>query len=395
LRIDRQAVTVTTTASETTGKRELDDAGIAEMTTSGTTYTYTAADASRYMDTPQAQPAQAMATGGDDWITTTDVCGGTSEYVLVAPGGKTGCTSIYDTRGVIVVIVLTDSTETGTELRCHSTIEAPLGTTPSTARPASARPTEHESAQATYYYYGRRYYSPELGRWMSRDPIGEKGGIGLYGFCGNSALRAWDYLGLDTPNESDYPSPLKAAEAAAEYFGHWFFNGNVTEWNSGNNPSPKAVTATEAVLRLYYRCETGRFYFAVPLGSTSKSCAGLVLPANSIDAGWVHFHLSASNPSPADYGYAKKSKMFFIRGNWAGDYKKPSMTIIWELPAVKGKQFDFTDGGETTPSYELETVGSGQKKEMPGSGKTVFDSSGHVIQPKSALQELCCPREKK
>ncbi|WP_425606517.1 RHS repeat-associated core domain-containing protein [Prosthecobacter fusiformis] len=25
-----------------------------------------------------------------------------------------------------------------------------------------------------YYNYGYRYYSPELGRWLSRDPIGEE-----------------------------------------------------------------------------------------------------------------------------------------------------------------------------------------------------------------------------
>ena len=28
-------------------------------------------------------------------------------------------------------------------------------------------------------YYISRYYSPELGRWCSRDPIGEWGGINL------------------------------------------------------------------------------------------------------------------------------------------------------------------------------------------------------------------------
>ena len=30
------------------------------------------------------------------------------------------------------------------------------------------------------YYYGYRYYNPELGRWINRDPIGERGG-GLRG----------------------------------------------------------------------------------------------------------------------------------------------------------------------------------------------------------------------
>jgi len=46
------------------------------------------------------------------------------------------------------------------------------------------------------YDYGYRYYSPETGRWISRDPIEEEGGINLYGFVGNDSLNGWDYLGL-------------------------------------------------------------------------------------------------------------------------------------------------------------------------------------------------------
>jgi RHS repeat-associated protein len=44
-------------------------------------------------------------------------------------------------------------------------------------------------------YYGYRYYSPELGRWLSRDPIEERGGINLYGMVGNDAVNRWDLLG--------------------------------------------------------------------------------------------------------------------------------------------------------------------------------------------------------
>jgi RHS repeat-associated protein len=46
-------------------------------------------------------------------------------------------------------------------------------------------------------YYGFRYYDPVTGRWPSRDPIEEEGGINLYGFVGNDAVNGWDYLGLD------------------------------------------------------------------------------------------------------------------------------------------------------------------------------------------------------
>jgi RHS repeat-associated protein len=45
---------------------------------------------------------------------------------------------------------------------------------------------------AVYQY---RYYDPITGRWPSRDPIGERGGINLYGFVGNDGLNGIDLLG--------------------------------------------------------------------------------------------------------------------------------------------------------------------------------------------------------
>jgi RHS repeat-associated protein len=46
------------------------------------------------------------------------------------------------------------------------------------------------------YYYGFRYYNPSTGRWLSRDPIGERGGRNLYGMVGNGPIDRWDLLGL-------------------------------------------------------------------------------------------------------------------------------------------------------------------------------------------------------
>jgi RHS repeat-associated protein len=46
------------------------------------------------------------------------------------------------------------------------------------------------------YYYGYRFYDPNSGRWPSRDPIEENGGINLYGFVGNDGVNKWDVLGM-------------------------------------------------------------------------------------------------------------------------------------------------------------------------------------------------------
>ena len=46
------------------------------------------------------------------------------------------------------------------------------------------------------YKVRHRTYDPALGRWLSRDPIGERGGMNLYGFVGNNGVNRWDLLGF-------------------------------------------------------------------------------------------------------------------------------------------------------------------------------------------------------
>ncbi|GHU04913.1 hypothetical protein AGMMS49960_21110 [Betaproteobacteria bacterium] len=43
-----------------------------------------------------------------------------------------------------------------------------------------------------------RAYDPRTGRWLSRDPIGEAGGLNLYGYVGGNPVSFVDPLGLDT-----------------------------------------------------------------------------------------------------------------------------------------------------------------------------------------------------
>ena len=48
--------------------------------------------------------------------------------------------------------------------------------------------TKYYDAETDLYYYGYRYYSPSLGRWISRDPKEEKGGHNLFVACNNQLL---------------------------------------------------------------------------------------------------------------------------------------------------------------------------------------------------------------
>ncbi len=40
------------------------------------------------------------------------------------------------------------------------------------------------------------HYNPSEGRWTSRDPIEEKGGLNLYNMVANNPVNNWDYLGM-------------------------------------------------------------------------------------------------------------------------------------------------------------------------------------------------------
>ena len=73
----------------------------------------------------------------------------------------------------------------------------------------STKPLDDQVSDAPLYYYGYRYYDPVTGRWPSRDPIGERGGVNLYGFIGNGSVSAVDFLGLlGTGNKNDTPLPI-------------------------------------------------------------------------------------------------------------------------------------------------------------------------------------------
>jgi len=48
------------------------------------------------------------------------------------------------------------------------------------------------------------FYNPSTGRWLSRDPIAEKGGRNLYGFVFNRPVSRYDVLGRESKTFSTY-----------------------------------------------------------------------------------------------------------------------------------------------------------------------------------------------
>jgi RHS repeat-associated protein len=98
--------------------------------------------------------------------------------------------------------------------------------------------TKYHDPETGFYYYGYRFYHPALDCFINRDPIGEDGGLNLYGFADNDPVGSIDVLGWNpiTIKElpviyTDYPLP--------DFSGDTLDSGRVT-W-SPNPPGHRSL----------------------------------------------------------------------------------------------------------------------------------------------------------
>jgi RHS repeat-associated protein len=102
----------------------------------------------------------------------------------------------YDGNGNVVALV---RATTGTETACYE--YGPFGEPIRVSGHAAALnpfrfSTKRTDSTADLVLYEYRVYQPSRGRWVSIDPIGERGGLNLYGFVGNNPASRVDPLGL-------------------------------------------------------------------------------------------------------------------------------------------------------------------------------------------------------
>ena len=69
--------------------------------------------------------------------------------------------------------------------------------------------TKYQDGESGLLYYGYRYYNPVTGRWLSRDPIGERGGLNLNAFVKNSAINYVDKLGHSPQIRQEFANKYK------------------------------------------------------------------------------------------------------------------------------------------------------------------------------------------
>jgi len=88
--------------------------------------------------------------------------------------------------------------------------------------------TGRENDSTGLYYYRARYYSPELQRFISEDPIGRAGGdVNYFAYVGNNPVNLTDPLGLFVPPSLPKPPP------GNNLYGNWCGPGGSGETIGG------------------------------------------------------------------------------------------------------------------------------------------------------------------
>ena len=186
-----------------------------------------------YTDNASLQHQTTYAYGGDDFMTKQTVDGQETRYVRFgylplqernganattrsyvwnpfSPGGIGGLLEMtqggqqyaytYDGRGNVRGLL--DSGQTVVASYLHDpfgVLQAKLGTVDQPFKFS----TKACNDTSGLVYYGYRFYSAMLGRWLTRDPLREQGDVNLYAFVDNDPLNSVDILGLQSSDGSN------------------------------------------------------------------------------------------------------------------------------------------------------------------------------------------------
>jgi RHS repeat-associated protein len=130
-----------------------------------------------------------------------------------------------------------------------------------------------------------RAYNPELGMWLSRDPIAENGGLNLYAYVGNNPIMDWDPLGLEvscTYDKSDGTVSMRdadtgatvtyPAESGGKPFGDSIPNGNYEILERKGRPGFYRLDPIDSVTRDDTHQPTGRDHFRLHGPGRTTGC---------------------------------------------------------------------------------------------------------------------------
>jgi RHS repeat-associated protein len=135
----------------------------------------------------------------------------------------------YDGNGNILSLIRLDQTTPNSLTICEGRYEYdPFGNLLRVTGEAAERTpfrfsTKYTDHETGLVYYGYRYYKPDWGKWINRDPIGERGGVNVYGMVKNDLVILIDKLGREILGDNGLPldptigGPHNGGEPGGDY----------------------------------------------------------------------------------------------------------------------------------------------------------------------------------
>lgn len=195
------------------------------------------------------------------------------------------------------------------------------------------------------------YYHPEEGRWLSRDPIAEEGGVNLYVSVGNDPVDQVDPLGLEwiinraASTQADADCKCDKVEELAKKIG--LAVGDYQKWLSPADGYPLPSSAAQVMPDRKFRIpNTVYAYWAGALGGLGKASvhwgssvnylSGLGFQVisydHSVGSYWV---LNSTLPNAANsralhglyfWGHGNTSGLWSHYGNYMGGSQDPVLS---------------------------------------------------------------------
>ena len=222
--------------------------------------------------------------------------------------------------------------------------------------------TKYFDRETGFSYYGFRYYIPESGRWLSRDPIEENGGPNYYNFVSN-----------DPPNSLDLLGMLRKKELKADFtdspFGKRISYSCKCGWIDWGHANGKAATAVIE---------------AIKDGSTYKPLAN----------GFVSAGLPSQTGNGFRLTYALESTVgnseieYFIKYNLEDDEKlKVALAVFRDFSL----EFETSQAGGWL-GLSVETIGKGSSfsvDDLPSNIVGFYRKAVSGLDDVSVLAKVC------
>jgi RHS repeat-associated protein len=177
-------------------------------------------------------------------------------------------------------------------------------------------------AETGLYYYRARYYSPDLGRFISEDPIRFYGGANLYTYTGNSPVSRFDPLGLDwieytgqnlTLYGGEVGNQSKVLKKCKATSGQPNFQSPKNQSDQDRGPLP------EGLYRINLMLNPNRIVAVTPNNESYADYGVQRLPGNNPDSDWGTWRarlekVKLNQPTPRNNFYLHNSHKGYTHG---------------------------------------------------------------------------------